>query len=143
MGWLLMEDQGVQAVVEGITLMSIAGILWRWGLVSAVTGVLALIQVPGVRAQAVPPSPAVSPAAVGSNQPVQMPPNPNPNQPVPTAPSPGPLTSPANGDTGAPGMAPGTVPGMAPGTVPGTVPGMAPGVAPGIAPGAPPAAPAG
>src|SRR5271166_3277609 len=139
--------------------MSIAGILRRWVLVSAVTGVLALIQVPGVRAQAVPPSPAVSPADVGSSQPVQMPPNPNPNQPVPTAPSPGPLTSPANGDTGAPGMAPGTVPGMAPGTVPGmapgtvpgmapgtvpgTVPGMAPGVAPGIAPGAPPAAPAG
>ena len=34
--------------------MSIAGILRRWVLVSAVTGVLALIQVPGVRAQAVP-----------------------------------------------------------------------------------------
>jgi len=119
--------------------MSIAGILRRWVLVSAVTGVLALIQVPGVRAQAVPPSPAVSPADVGSSQPVQMPPNPNPNQPVPTAPSPGPLNSPANGVTGAPGMAPGTVPGMAPGTVPGmapgTVPGMAPGTVPGMAPG--------
>src|SRR5271165_2291878 len=143
--------------------MSIAGILRRWVLVSAVTGVLALIQVPGVRAQAVPPSPAVSPADVGSSQPVQMPPNPNPNQPVPTAPSPGPLNSPANGDTGAPGMAPGTVPGMAPGTVPGmapgtvpgmapgtvpgmapgTVPGTVPGMAPGMAPGSPPAAPAG
>ena len=48
--------------------MPIAGILRRWVLVSAVTGVLALIQVPGIRAQAV--------------QPVQMPPNPNPNQPV-------------------------------------------------------------
>ena len=56
--------------------MPIAGILRRWVLVSAVTGVLALIQVPGIRAQAV--------------QPVQMPPNPNPNQPVPMAPSPGP-----------------------------------------------------
>ncbi len=135
--------------------MSIAGILRRWVLVSAVTGVLALIQVPGVRAQAVPPSPAVSPADVGSRQPVQMPPNPNPNQPVPTAPSPGPLNSPANGVTGAPGMAPGTVHGMAPGTAPGTVPGtvpgmapgtvpgMAPGVAPGVAPGTLPAAPAG
>ena len=139
--------------------MSIAGILRRWVLVSAVTGVLALIQVPGVRAQAVSSSPAVSPADVGSNQPVQMPPNPNPNQPVPTAPSPGPLNSPANGVTGdagtvpgmgagtVPGMAPGTVPGMAPGTVPGTVPGMAPGtvpgMAPGMAPGTPPAAPAG
>jgi hypothetical protein len=74
--------------------MSIAGILWRWVLVSAVTGVLALIQVPGVRAQAV--------------QPVPIPPN--PNQPVPMAPSPGPLNSPAYGDTGAPGMAPGTPP---------------------------------
>jgi len=118
--------------------MSIAGILRRWVLVSAVTGVLALIQVPGVRAQAVPPSPAVSPAAVGSNQPVQMPPNPNPNQPVPTAPSPGPLNAPANGDTGAPGMAPGTAPGMAPGMAPGVAPGMAPGVAPGMAPGSVP-----
>ena len=81
--------------------MSIAGILRRWVVVSAVTGVLALIQVPGVRAQAV--------------QPVPMPPNPNPNQPVPMAPSPGsnqpvqmspspalnPLNSPAYGDTGA------------------------------------------
>ena len=91
--------------------MSIAGILRRWVLVSAVTGVLALIQVPGVRAQAVPPSPAVSPADVGSNQPVQMPPNPNPNQPVPTAPSPGPLNSPANGVTGAPGWRPERCPG--------------------------------
>src|SRR5208337_2452807 len=125
--------------VAGVTLMSIAGILRRWVLVSAVTGVLALIQVPGVRAQAVPPSPAVSPADVGSNQPVQMPPNPNRNQPVPTAPSPGPLSSPANRDTGAPGTAPGMAPGMAPGTVPGmapgTVPGMAPGTVPGMAPG--------
>ena len=81
--------------------MPIAGILRRWVLVSAVTGVLALIQVPGVRAQAV--------------QPVPMPPNPNPNQPVngPRARariSPyqcprarGPLNSPANGDTEAPG----------------------------------------
>src|SRR5271166_3334146 len=106
--------------------MSIAGILRRWTLVSAVTGVLALIQVPGVRAQAVqpvqmPPSP---------NQPVQMPPSPNPNQPVPTvpmapnpnqpvptvpmvpnqpvpmAPNPGPLNSPGNGDPGAPGTPP-------------------------------------
>ena len=111
--------------------MSIAGILRRWVLVSEVTGVLALLMVPHVRAQAVSPSPAVSPAAVGSSQPVQMPPNPNPNQPVPTAPSPGPLNSPAYVDTGAPGTAPGTVPGIAPGTVPGT------------APGTPPAAPAG
>ena len=71
--------------------MPIAGILRRWVLVSAVTGVLALIQVPGIRAQAV--------------QPVQMPPTPNPNQPVQMAPSPGPLNSPAYGDTGAPGMA--------------------------------------
>ena len=86
--------------------MSIAGILRRWVLVSALTGVLALIQVPGVRAQAVSPSPAVSPAAVGSNQPVQMPPNPNPNQPVPMAPIPGPLNSPGNGDPGAPGTPP-------------------------------------
>ena len=116
--------------------MSIAGILRRWVLVSAVTGVLALIQVPSVRAKAVSSSPAVSPAAVGSNQPVQMPPNPNPNQPVPTAPSPGPLNSPAmehrragrrrngardsarngarDGARGAPGMAPGTPPPPAP-----------------------------
>ena len=107
--------------------MPIAVVLGRWVLVSAVTGVLALLTVPYVRAQAVSPSPAVSPAAVGSNQPVQMPPNPNPNQPVPTAPSPGPLSSPANGDTGAPG----------------TVPGMAPGTVPGMAPGTPPADPAG
>ena len=68
--------------------MPIAGILRRWVLVSAVTGVLALIQVPGVRAQAV--------------QPVQMPPNPNPNQPVPTAPSAGPL-NPADVGVTAPG----------------------------------------
>src|SRR5271157_6495287 len=106
--------------------MSIAGILRRWVLVSAVTGVLALIQVPGVRAQAVPPSPAVSPADVGSSQPVQMPPNPNPNQPVPPAPSPGPLNSPANGDTGAPGMAPG----MAPGTPPAAPAGYSSGLSP-------------
>ena len=137
--------------------MLIAGILRRWVLVSAVTGVLALIQVSGVRAKAVPPSPAVSPAAVGSSQPVQMPPNPNPNQPVPTAPSPGPLNSPANGVTSAPGMAParrrdgagngardgardGTRDGagMAPGTAPGSTRD-----APGMAPGTPPAAPAG
>ena len=125
--------------------MSIAGILRRWVLVSAVTGVLALIQVPGVRAQAVPPSPAVSPAAVGSNQPVQMPPNPNPNQPVPTAPSPGPLNSPANGDTGAPGWRrngarDGARNGARDGA--GTVPGIAPERCR-IAPGTPPAAPAG
>ena len=123
--------------------MSIAGILRRWVLVSAVTGVLALIQVPGVRAQAVPPSPAVSPAAVGSNQPVQMPPNPNPNQPVPTAPSPGPLNSPAMETQARPGRCPAWRPDRpgcarngardAPGTVPGT--------APGIVPGAPPADP--
>ena len=69
--------------------MSIAGILRRWVLVSAVTGVLALIQVPGVRAQAV--QPVQMPPSPIPNQPVQMPPNPNPNQPVPTAPSPGPL----------------------------------------------------
>src|SRR5208283_3481826 len=106
----------------------------RWTLVSAVTGVLALIQVPGVRAQAVqpvqmPPNPNPNqPVPLipcpGPDQPVQMPPNPNqpvpmvpspgPNQPVPMVPSPGPLNSPANGDTGAPGMAPG----MAPGTPP-------------------------
>src|SRR5271157_1622293 len=81
--------------------MSISGILRRWALVSAVTGVLALLQVPYVRAQTVSASPAVSPAADGSIQPVQMPPTPSTN----------PLTSPANGDAGAPGMAPETVPG--------------------------------
>src|SRR5271157_901484 len=139
MGWLLMEDQGVQAVVEGITLMSIAGILRRWVLVSAVTGVLALLLVPGVRAQAVSSSPAVSPAADGSIQPVQIPPNPNPNQPVPTAPSAGPLNSPAYGDTGAPGVAPGMAPEMAPGYVGVTAPGAT--VAPGPLIGAPAAEP--
>jgi hypothetical protein len=122
--------------------MSIAGILRRWTLVSAVTGVLALIQVPGVRAQAVqpvqmPPNPNPNQPvpmipSPGPNQPVQMPPNPNqpvpmapspgPNQPVPMVPSPGPLNSPANGDTGAPGMAPGIAPEMAPGMAPGTPP---------------------
>src|SRR5208337_5413523 len=108
--------------------MSIAGILWRWVLVSAVTGVLALIQVPSVRAQAVqpvqmPPNPnpnqpvqmAPSPGpnqpvqmapSPGPNQPVQMAPSPGPNQPVQMAPSPGPLNSPAYGDTGAPGTPP-------------------------------------
>src|SRR5208337_1270818 len=106
--------------------MSIAGILWRWVLVSAVTGFLALIQVPGVRAQAVqplqmPPNPnqpvqmAPSPGpnqpvqmapSPGPNQPVQMAPSPGPNQPVQMAPSPGPLNSPAYGDTGAPGTPP-------------------------------------
>src|SRR5208337_952947 len=106
-GWVLAvvarRDQSIHGLVAdgrsgcpgrrsdaGVTLMSIAGILRRWVLVSAVTGVLALIQVPGVRAQIVPSSPAVSPAADGSSQPVQMPPNPNPNQPVPTAPATGP-----------------------------------------------------
>ena len=88
--------------------MPIAGILRRWVLVSAVTGVLALIQVPGVRAQAV--QPVQMPPSPNPSQPVQMPPSPNPNQPVPMAPSPGPLNSPAYGDTGAPGMAPGTPP---------------------------------
>ena len=43
-------------------------------------------------------SPADSPADVGSDRPVQMPP------------SAGPLNSPAYGDTGVPGMAPGTPP---------------------------------
>ena len=93
--------------------MPIAGILRRWVLVSAVTGVLALIQVPGIRAQAVQPVQMLP----SPNQPVQMPPSPNPNQPVQMAPSPGPLNSPAYGDTGAPGlrrngaeMAPGTPP---------------------------------
>ena len=107
--------------------MSIAGILRRWVLVSAVTGVLALIQVPGVRAQAVSSSPAVSPADVGSSQPVQMPPNPNPNQPVPTAPSPGPLNSPANGVTGAPGWRPERCPGWRPERCPGRRPERCPG----------------
>jgi hypothetical protein len=106
--------------------MSIAGILRRWTLVSAVTGVLALIQVPGVRAQAVQPVQMLP----SPNQPVQMPPSPNPNQPVPTvpmapnpnqpvptvpmvpnqpvpmAPNPGSLNSPGNGDPGAPGTPP-------------------------------------
>ncbi len=90
--------------------MSIAGILRRWVLVSAVTGVLALIQVPGVRAQAVSSSPAVSPADVGPNQPVQMPPSPSPNQPVQMPPSAGPLNPADFGDTSAPGMAPATGP---------------------------------
>ena len=53
--------------------MSIAGILRRWVLVSAVTGVLALIQVPGVRAQAVSSSPAVSPAASARISPYKCP----------------------------------------------------------------------
>ena len=98
--------------------MLIAGILRRWVLVSAVTGVLALIQVPGVRAQAV--QPVQMPPNPNPNQPVQMPPSPNqpvpmapnpgPNQPVPMIPNPGPLNSPANGDPGASGMAPGTPP---------------------------------
>ena len=118
--------------------MSIAGILRRWVLVSAVTGVLALIQVPGVRAQAVSSSPAVSPADVGSSQPVQMPPNPNPNQPVPTAPSPGPLNSPANGVTGAPGWRPERCPGWRPERCPGRCRNGARDGA-----GTPPAAPAG
>src|SRR5208337_4924951 len=100
--------------VAGVTLMPIAGILRRWVLVSAVTGVLALIQVPGVRAQAV--QPVQMPPNPNPNQPVPM--TPSPNQPVPMAPSPGPLNSPANGDTGAPGMAPGMAPEMAPGTPP-------------------------
>ena len=86
--------------------MSIAGIFRRWVLVSAVTGVLALIQVPGVRAQAVqpvqmPPSPS---------QPVQMPPNPNPNQPVPMAPSPGPNQPVPTAPIGAPAAEAGTAP---------------------------------
>ena len=124
--------------------MSIAGMLRRWVLVSAVTGVLALIQVPGVRAQAVSPSPAVSPADIGSTQPVQMPPNPNPNQPVQMPPSPGPLNSPANGDAGAPGWRPGWCPVWRPGwrrvwrrvrRRDGA--GMAPGMAPGMVPAAP------
>ncbi len=96
--------------------MPIAGILRRWVLVSAVTGVLALIQVPGIRAQAV--QPVQMPPNPNPNQPVPMAPSPGPNQPVPMAPSPGPLNSPAYGDTGAPGMAPGMAPEMAPGTPP-------------------------
>ena len=99
--------------------MSIAGILRRWVLVSAVTGVLALIQVPGVRAQAV--------------QPVPMPPNPNPNQPVQMAPSPnhpykspGPESARTNGPEPGPLELPGQWrhrrardgAGMAPGTPP-------------------------
>src|SRR5208337_3197186 len=103
--------------VAGVTLMPIAGILRRWVLVSAVTGVLALIQVPGVRAQAV--QPVQMPPSPNPSQPVQMPPSPNPNQPVPMAPSPGPLNSPAYGDTGAPGMAPGTPPAAPAGYSPG------------------------
>jgi len=90
--------------------MSIAGILRRWVLVSAVTGVLVLMQAPGVRAQAVPSSPAVSPADVGPSQPVQMPPNPNPNQPVPMAPSPGPMIPADSGLIGAPAAYEGTAP---------------------------------
>ncbi len=108
--------------------MSIAGILKRWVLVSAVTGVLALIQVPGIRAQAVQPvqmppnpnpnQPVPMVPSPGPNQPVPtvpMAPNPNqpvptvpmvPNQPVPMAPNPGPLNSPGNGDPGAPGTPP-------------------------------------
>ncbi len=68
--------------------MSITCIPSRWVLLSAFTGVLALSLVPGVRAQS---SPADSPAAVGSNQ------------PVPMAPGARPLNSPGDADTGAPG----------------------------------------
>src|SRR5208337_3298567 len=112
--------------------MSIAGILRRWVLVSGVTGVLALIQVSGVRAQAVSSSPAVSPADA-SVQPVQMPPSPNPNLPGPTAPSAGPLNPADFGDTSAPGMAPG----VAPGVVPAAPAGYAPAAPVGYAPAAP------
>src|SRR5271157_4003662 len=102
--------------------MPIASVLGRWVLVSAVIGVLALIQVPGVRAQAVQPvqmppnpnpnQPVPMVPSPGPNQPVPMVPSPGPNQPVPMVPSPGPLNSPANGDTGAPGMAPVMAPEM-------------------------------
>src|SRR5271165_6348530 len=102
--------------------MPIAGILRRWVLVSAVTGVLALIQVPGIRAQAV--QPVQMPPNPNPNQPVPMPPN--PNQPVPMAPSPGPLNSPAYGDTGAPGMAPGMAPGIPPAAPAGYSSGLSP-----------------
>ncbi len=84
--------------------MSIAGILRSWVLVSAFAGVLALLLVPGVRAQSVSSSPAVSPAGVGSIQPVPMPPSPSPNQPVPMAPSAGPLNPADFRDTSATGM---------------------------------------
>ena len=103
--------------------MSIAGILRRWVLVSEVTGVLVLLLVPCVRAQSVSSSPAVSPADVGSIQPVQMPPNPNPNQPVQTPPSAGPLNPADFGDTSAPGMAPAAPVGYAPAAPAGYAPG--------------------
>ncbi len=49
-------------------------------LAVAVAGILTLIQVHRVNAQVVPSSPAVSPAADGTIQPVPM--TPSPNQPV-------------------------------------------------------------
>ncbi len=78
--------------------MSIAGILGRWFLVSAFTGVLALFLVPGARAQNESSAPADSPAGIGSSQ------------PVPMAPSAGPLNYPDLGDASTPGMVPVTPP---------------------------------
>ncbi len=77
--------------------MSIAGILRRWVLVSAFTGVIALF--PGPRAWAQNElSTADAPAGMGSNP------------PVPMAPSTGPLNPADFGAAGAPGMTPGPPP---------------------------------
>src|SRR5271157_707210 len=112
--------------------MPIAGILRRWVLVSAVTGVLALMQVPGVRAQAV--QPVQMPPTPNPNQPVPTAPSPGPNQPVPTAPSAGPL-NPADVGVTAPGAT------VAPEPLIGAPAAEAPGVAPGGLIGAPAAEP--
>jgi hypothetical protein len=75
--------------------MSVAGMLRRWVLLGAVTGVLALFLVPRVGARS---SPADSPADGGSNQ------------PVPRASIAGPLNFPATADTSEPELVPASPP---------------------------------
>jgi len=77
--------------------MSMADIFRRWVLVSVFTVVLAVLPVPGARAQNESSAPADSPAGVGASQ------------PVPMAPSAGPFNFPAYEESSAPPEVPVTL----------------------------------